>query len=93
MVREGDITQSRAKSLVLRILQLRHSVRWNVTVFAVDVNDSIIQVHCKVQLILGSQEVDPDQFGRLSVKATNFKSYGVPGHMQYQLQHQISNFG
>ena len=63
MVREGDITQSRAKSLVLRILQLRHSVRCIATVFAVNVNDSIIQVLCEVQLILGSQELDPDQFG------------------------------
>ena len=53
MVREGDITQSRAKSLVLRILQLRHSVRWNVTVFAVDFNDSSMQLICKVRLILG----------------------------------------
>ena len=54
VVREGDITQSCAKSLVLRILQLRHSGRWNVSVFTANVNDSVIQVHCKVQLTLGS---------------------------------------
>ena len=50
------------KSLVLRKLQLRRSCRWNVTIFAVEVNDSIVQVLCEVWLILGSQEVDPDQF-------------------------------
>ena len=76
MVREGDITQSRAKSLVLRKLQLRQSCRWNVTVFAENVSDSITQVRCKVRLTLGSQEIDPDHVAVMSVKATNLKSYG-----------------
>ena len=62
--------------MVLRVLQLRHSVWWNVTVFAVNVSDSITQVHCKVRLTLGSQEIDPDQVSVVSVKATNLKSYG-----------------
>ena len=76
VVREGDITQSRAKSLVLRKLQLRQSCRWNVTVFAENVSDSITQVRCKVRLTLGSQEIDPDHVSVMSVKATNLKSYG-----------------
>ena len=76
MVREDDITQSRAKSLVLRKLQLRQSCRWNVTVFAENVSDSITQVRCKVRLTLGSQEIDPDHVAVMSVQATNLKSYG-----------------
>ena len=76
MVREGDITQSRAKSLVLRKLQLRQSCRWNVTVFAENVSDSITQVRFKVRLTLGSQEIDPDHVSVMSVKAINLKSYG-----------------
>ena len=76
VVREGDITQSPAKSLVLRKLQLRQSCRWNVTVFAENVSDSITQVRCKVRLTLGSQEIDPDHVSVMSVKATNLKSYG-----------------
>ena len=75
-VREGDITQSRAKSLVLLKLQLRQSCRWNVTVFAENVSDSITQVRWKVRLTLGSQEIDPDHVSVMSVKATNLKSYG-----------------
>ena len=76
MVREGDITQSREKSLVLRKLQLRQSCRWNVTVFAENVSDSITQVRCKVQLTRRSQEIDPDHVSVMCVKATNLKSYG-----------------
>ena len=36
VVREGDITQNRAKSLVLRKLQLRHSGRWIVSLCCVE---------------------------------------------------------
>ena len=46
------------------------------TVFAVNVNDSILQVHCKVRPTLGSQEIDPALSPWVSVKATNLKSYG-----------------
>ena len=43
---------------------------------------SIIQVHCKVQLTLASQEILPDKTLLVSVQATNLKSYDFPGHMQ-----------
>ena len=93
VVREGDITQSRAKSLVLRKLQLRQSCRWNVTVFAENVSDSITQVRCKVQLTLGSRDRSRPCLGNVR-EGNKLEVVRFPGLVQqFQLQQQISNFG
>ena len=53
--------------------------------FAVDVNESLTQVSCKVQLTLGSQEGVRE--------GDKLKVVRFPWSYAVQLQHQISNFG